>query len=59
MLSPESKNLLRQVQSLAAFPSHLMSKLSSSLQYNKAKSRFFGLLLVLSTLGAILTFILL
>jgi hypothetical protein len=36
-----------------------MSKLSSSYQYNKAKNRFFGLLLVLSTLGATLAFILL
>ena len=33
-----------------------MNKLSSSYQYNKAKSRFFGLLLVLSTIGAILIF---
>ena len=37
----------------------LMNKLSSSYQYNLAKNRFFGLLLVLSTIGAILIFILL
>jgi hypothetical protein len=34
----------------------LMSKLNSSLQYNRAKNRFFGLLLTLSTFGAILIF---
>jgi hypothetical protein len=37
----------------------LMNKLSSSLQYNRAKNRFFGLLLTISTLGAILIFVLL
>jgi hypothetical protein len=36
-----------------------MNKLSSSYQYNRAKNRFFGLLLALSTIGAILIFILL
>jgi len=34
----------------------LMNKLNSSLQYNRAKNRFFGLLLTLSTIIAILTF---
>jgi hypothetical protein len=34
----------------------LMSKIRSFYQYNKAKNRFFSLLLVLSTLGAILIF---
>lgn len=33
-----------------------MSKLNSSLQYNRAKNRFFGLLLILSTIGAIFIF---
>jgi len=47
---------MRDVQSVPLFSSHLMNKLSSSFQYNRAKSRFFGLLLVLSTLGAILIF---
>jgi hypothetical protein len=36
-----------------------MNKLSSSLQHNRAKNRFFGLLLTLSIIGAILTFVLL
>ena len=49
---------MRDVLSVPLF-SYYMSKLSSSLQYNRAKSRFFGLLLTLSTLGAILIFILL
>ncbi len=39
--------------------SHLMNKLSSTLQYNRAKSRFFRLLLALSTIGAALIFTLL
>jgi hypothetical protein len=46
---------MREVPSFPLF-SHPMNKLSSSYQYNKAKGRFFGLLLILSTIGAILIF---
>lgn len=48
---------MREVRSLPAFL--LMSKLHSRLQYNKAKDRFFVLLLVLSIVLAALVFIIL
>jgi hypothetical protein len=47
---------IAETLNLKPSPNLSMNKLSSFKQYNKAKSRFFGLLLVLSTLGAILIF---